>query len=160
MSVPATQRVAEFVVGLRLAQVPTAAVAAAKGGILDSVGVALAGSREEPGRIAAELARDESAREESALFGHRSRSSAALAAFANGTASHAMDYDASFVMRGQPMAGLAATIFALGEPLGASGRQLLEAYIAGYEVTAKIAWSMPAGAGEAGFHATGTIGSL
>jgi 2-methylcitrate dehydratase PrpD len=160
MSAPATQRVAEFVVGLRLTQVPAAAVAAEKGGILDSVGVALAGSREEPGRIAAELARDEGAREESGLFGHHVRSSAAVAAFANGTASHAMDYDASFVMMGQPMAGLAATIFALGEPLGASGRQLLEAYLAGYEVTAKIAWSMPPGAGEAGFHATATIGSL
>jgi len=160
MAEAVTQRVAEFVAGLSFDQIPQAAVEAAKGGILDSVGVALAGSREDPGRIAADFALDEAAKPEATLFGHGARSSAALAAFANGTASHAMVYDASFVMMGQPMAGLAATVFALGEPLQATGRQLLEAYVAGYEVTAKIAWSMPAGEGQSGFHATSTLGSL
>ena len=61
-----------------------------------------------------------------------------------------MDFDASFVMMGQPMAGLAATVFALAEPFHASGKQLLEAYVAGFEVTAKLAWSMPKSWSEGG----------
>src|SRR5206468_8619185 len=99
-----TQKVAEFVAGLDHGRIPASAIDWAKSGILDSVGVALAGSHETPGRIAAELARDESEKNEAALFGHGVRSSSTLAAFANGTASHAMDFDASFVMMGQPMA--------------------------------------------------------
>src|SRR5687767_3857197 len=107
-----TQRVAEFVVGTRFEDVPASAVAAAKGAILDAVGVALAGSQEEAGEVAAGLARDEGAREEAAVFGHRFRTGAASAAFANGVATHAMDFDASFTMMGQPMAGLAAASYA------------------------------------------------
>jgi 2-methylcitrate dehydratase PrpD len=157
-----TKKVAEFVARLEYTRIPPSAIDWAKSGLLDSVGVALAGSHEAPGRIAAEHARDESEKNEAALFGHGVRSSSTLAAFANGTASHAMDFDASFVMMGQPMAGLAATVFALAELLHASGKQLLEAYVAGFEVTAKLAWSMPVSWSEGGafWHATATIGSL
>jgi len=155
-----TRRVAEFVAGTWYEDLPAGAVSAAKEAILDSVGVALAGSREAVGRIGAELAREERAAEEAALFGHGFRSTATTAALVNGTAAHALDFDASFMIMGQPMAGLMPTVFALAEPLGASGRQLLEAHIAGFEVTAKLAWSMPAHWSEGGWHATATVGSL
>jgi 2-methylcitrate dehydratase PrpD len=155
-----THKVAEFVTELDYSQIPSAAVAAAKGAILDSLGVALAGSHESPGRIAAELAHDEGAKDEAALFGQGFRSSSAAAAFANGVATHAMDFDASFAAMGQPMAGLVAAVFAFGEPLHASGKQLLEAYVVGYEVTAKLVWSMPEGWGEGGWHAVSTMGTL
>ena len=62
-----TERVAEFVRGDHLERIPAEAIQSAKGGILDSVGVALAGSHEEPGRITGQLAREESANAEAAL---------------------------------------------------------------------------------------------
>ena len=69
------------------------------------------------------------------------RSSALQAAFANGTAAHAMDFDHSFTLMGQPTAPIIPAVFALGESLGASGRQILEAYTTGFEVTGKLAYS-------------------
>jgi 2-methylcitrate dehydratase PrpD len=155
-----TRQVAEFVVGAAYDRIPPLAIEKAKDAILDAVGVALAGSQDPAGRIAAEFAREEHPGDDAALFGHGQRASATGAAFANGVATHAMDFDASFTMMGQPTAGLMATVFAAAEPLGASGRQLLEAYVAGFEVIAKLAWSMPKGWGEGGWHATATLGSL
>ena len=160
MSADHTRHAAEFITGLEYRKIPERAVDAARGAILDSLGVALAGSQDSPGMICAELAREEGAREEAVLFGQGFRSSSTMAAFANGTATHAMDFDASFAIMGQPMAGLTPTVFALAEPLRANGRQLIEAYVAGFEVTAKLAWSMPDTWSATGWHATASIGSL
>ena len=103
----------------------------------DCLGVALAGSKEEDAKICAEIARQEGAKEEATVIGQGFRSSALQAAFANGTAAHAMDFDHSFTLMGQPTAPIIPAIFALGESLGASGRQILEAYTTGFEVTGK-----------------------
>lgn len=155
-----TRRVAEFITGLPYDTIPPSAIAAAKGAILDSVGVALAGSRDHAARICAALVRAEDARQEAAVFGQGFRSSAMQAAFVNGTATHALDYDASFTTAGQPMAGLTPAVLALAEALGASGRELLAAYVAGYEVTAKLVWCTAGGLGAGGWHSTATVGSL
>jgi 2-methylcitrate dehydratase PrpD len=155
-----TRAVAEFVGAIAYESIPKAALEAAKDVVLDSIGVALAGSHEPPGRIAADVAREDGGLEEAVVLGQGFRTSATSAAFANGVATHALDYDASFAIMGQPMAGLVPTVLALGEPAHASGRQALEAYVAGYEVTAKVARSMPPRAGEGAWHATATIGSL
>ena len=60
---------------------------------------------------------------------------------------------------GQPTAPIIPATFALGEALGASGRQLIEAYVAGYEVTAKLVHSLRDSAHE-GWHAPSTLGSF
>lgn len=155
-----TRKIAEFVAELGYEKIPSRALAAAKEAILDSVGVALAGSQEPVARICAELAREERAKEEAAVFGHGFRSSSAMAAFVNGASGHALDYDASFAIMGQPTAGLVPAVFALSESVRASGRQLLEAYVVGFEVAAKLAWAMPSHSSEGGWHSTGTVGSL
>lgn len=155
-----TARVAEFVARTGFDQIPSGAIEAAKDAILDGVGVALAGSHEPPGRICAELTRDERAVEEAAIFGHGFRSSATMAAFANGASAHALDFDASFFIGGQPMSGLVPAVFALSEAVGATGQQILEAYVVGFEVTAKLAWATNTPSNDGGWHSTATAGSL
>jgi 2-methylcitrate dehydratase PrpD len=81
------------------------------------------------------------------------------AAFANGTAAHALDFDHSFTLMGQPTAPIIPAIFALGESLAAGGRQLIEAYVSGYEVTAKLAHSLRDSPHD-GWHAPSTLGSF
>jgi 2-methylcitrate dehydratase PrpD len=154
-----TRNVAEFVVGTRFAALSPSVVTAAKDAVRDTLGVALAGSGEEAGAIAAEMAREEGSRAEAAVLGHGFRAAASTAAFANGVATHAMDYDASFTTMGQPMASITAAVLALAEARQASGGRLLEAYVVGYEVAAKIAWALPAGSNR-GWHATGTLGTM
>jgi 2-methylcitrate dehydratase PrpD len=103
--------------------------------------------------------RAERAVEESAVFGQGFRSSASAAAFANGVSGHALDFDFSFAIGGQPMAGIAAAVFALAEQSHASGARLLESYVVGFEVAGKLMRSMPSHT-DVGWHSTGTVGTL
>ncbi|MEE9550659.1 MAG: MmgE/PrpD family protein [Candidatus Binatia bacterium] len=155
-----TEKIAKFVVGASLEDIPAKALEVAKKDIFDCVGVTLAGSKETSGRICARLAREEGANNEATVLGQGFKTSALMAAFANGTAAHALDYDHSFSLIGQPTAGLVPAIFPLAEALGANGRNLLEAYVVGFEVTAKLCRTIPAHSGKGGWHPTGTVGSL
>jgi 2-methylcitrate dehydratase PrpD len=153
-----TQRVARFVAQTAIDTIPNEVIAAAKTAVLDCLGVALAGSQEECARICAEQTRMEQARGEASVWGQGFKSSASLAALANGTATHALDFDHG-VYLGQPTSAVIPSVLSLAETLHANGRDLLEAYVAGFEATAKIAKSIPE-EGRGGWHSAGTLGTL
>src|SRR5918992_4582085 len=154
-----TAKIADFVVSTKYENIPPKALGTVKTAARDCLGVALAGSKEEDARICAEIARQEHAREETAVIGQRFKTSALNAALANGTAAHPMDFDHSFTLMGQPTAPIIPAIFALGESLGASGRQIIEAYVVGFEVTAKLVFALRDSTQD-GWHAPGTLGSF
>ena len=134
-----TPAIARFAASVRFDALPRKAVDWAKTAILDCLGVALAGSREKSSQVAAKLAREEGVKQEAIVYGHGFKSSAAQAAFVNGISAHATDFDHSFVVGGQPSAPIIPAIFSLGEALASSGKQVLEAYAAGFEVAANLA---------------------
>ena len=113
-----TASLAKFIADLKYESIPPKAVETAKVAVRDCLGVALAGSREEDAKICAEIARQERAKEESGVIGQGFKTSALQAAFANGTAAHALDFDHSFTLMGQPTAPIIPAVFALGEALG------------------------------------------
>ena len=152
-----TTKIAEFVTATNYEKIPAKAIETAKTAILDCLGVALAGSKEEDAKICAQIARQENAQQETTVLGQGLKTSALQAAFANGTAAHAMDFDHSFTLMGQPTAPIIPAVFSLGEALGASGRQILEAYTTGFEVTAKMAYSLRDSKHD-GWHAPSTLG--
>ena len=154
-----TAAIAQFVTALRYDKLPGEAITTAKIAILDCLGVMLAGTNERSAKICADLARAEQAREESTVFGQGFRSSALNAAFANGTAAHALDFDHSFTLMGQPTAAIIPAIFSLAEAVGASGRQVIEAYVAGFETTAKLVLTLRTRA-EDGWHPPSTLGAF
>jgi 2-methylcitrate dehydratase PrpD len=55
---------------------------------------------------------------------------------------------------------VAASVLALGEMMGKSGRDVLTAFIAGYEVECRLGEMCGDGHYEQGFHATGTMGTF
>lgn len=152
-------KIAQFVVRTQYDNIPPKALATAKTAVLDCLGVALAGSREECAKICAQIARQEDTKEETTVFGQGFKSSALQAAFANGTAAHALDFDHSFTSMGQPTAPIIPAIVSLGQSLGASGRQILEAYVAGFETTTKLVFALRDSMQD-GWHAPGTLGSF
>jgi 2-methylcitrate dehydratase PrpD len=154
-----TAKIARFVADANYEKIPPKAIETAKIAVRDCLGVALAGSKEEDAKICAEIARQENAKEEATVIGQGFRSSALQAAFANGTAAHAMDFDHSFTLMGQPTAPIIPAVFALGESLSTSGRQILEAYTTGFEVTGKLAYSLRDSKHDA-WHAPSTLGSF
>ena len=154
-----TAKIAQFATELKYAAIPPAAVQTAKTAMRDCLGVALAGSKEEDAKICAEIARQENAKKDTTVIGQGFKTSALNGALANGTAAHALDFDHSFTLMGQPTAPIIPAIFAVGESLGASGRQLIEAYVVGYEITGKLAHSLRDSAHD-GWHAPSTLGSF
>ena len=153
-----TEKIARYAVELEYEQLPAKALDMAKTAFIDCIGVSLAGSKEKSATICGQLARQEGAAGESSVFGQGFKSSAIQAALVNGTAAHALDFDHSLYM-GQPTSGVVPAIMAMGESLGARGRDLLAAYVAGFEVTAKIARSIPE-KGRGKWHSAGTLGTL
>jgi 2-methylcitrate dehydratase PrpD len=155
----ATAKIARFVAETEFEKIPSEAVKMAKTAVLDCLGVTLAGSKESSARICAEIARQEHAKEESSVIGQGFKSSAMHAAFANGTAAHALDFDHSFTLMGQPTAPIIPAIISLGESLGASGRRCLEAYVAGFETITKLVMSLRQRS-EDGWHPPSSFGSF
>jgi 2-methylcitrate dehydratase PrpD len=83
------------------------------------------------------------------------------AALVNGAVSHALDYDdVNRLMHGHPTVPVAGSVIALGEMMGKSGREVMTAFIAGYEVECRLGDMCGDGHYEHGFHATGTVGTF
>ena len=110
---PATQRIARFVAETTFDSLPAAAVDTTRIAFLDLLGVALAGSSDSAASLVARLVREEAAAERATVIGHDFRSSAQQAAFANGVAGHALDYDHSFNSGGQPTSPLIPAVLAV-----------------------------------------------
>ena len=115
------------------------AFAIARMGIMDAMACALGGAHEDVSRIALAFA-GRRAREGEALvqlpWADRPLP-ASQAAFALGVATHALDYD-DVALAGHPSTALAPAVLAQGHAQGASGRDCLDAYVAGYEVWAEL----------------------
>ncbi|MDO8613485.1 MAG: MmgE/PrpD family protein, partial [Dehalococcoidia bacterium] len=153
------ERLARFVAETQ--RVPEDAILQARRAVLDTLGVALAGSREESARAVVDWLRDQGGRPEAAVLGRALRLPAADAALANGIAAHALDFDdVSLSMRGHPSAPLLPAVLALGEAAGSSGRDLLTAFVLGFEVEAKLGRAIGAPHYALGWHATSTLGTL
>jgi 2-methylcitrate dehydratase PrpD len=81
------------------------------------------------------------------------------AAWINGTAGRALDYD-DVALRGHPSTMLVPAILAEGEALRASRRDMLAAYVAGYETCAELVWCEPGHHHRKGWHPTGIFGPI
>ena len=83
----------------------------------------------------------------------------AQAACVNGTAAHALDYD-DVALSGHPSTVITPAILAAGHVLGASGADVLRAYVVGYEVWAEL-FSRESGQYHLkGWHPTGVFGTI
>jgi 2-methylcitrate dehydratase PrpD len=152
-----TEDVAGFAAAFSLRTAPAELLPRVREAFLDSFGVMLAGSREESARIAASWIRIERAEGSCAVIAQLDfRTSPANAALANGVAAHTLDYDHF----GHQSAVMVPCVLAAGEAKGCSGRELIEAYIVGVEVSALLAKGMGKEAQGIGLHPAGVCGSL
>ena len=152
-------KIADFLARFRLADAPPVVVDLARIAFIDTIGVMLAGSREPPGVIAAEMVRLEGGAPAVSVVGQSFRSSVPLAAFANGVAGHAMDYDFSYAI-GQSASPVIPSLLAVAESIGASSQEMIEAFVAGCEIASRLARVVPRLSNGYGWHAAGTIGAV
>jgi 2-methylcitrate dehydratase PrpD len=147
---------ARRITALHYDDLPPAAVHWARIGVLDTVGVTLAGSSDPSATIVAGILSGTGA---SLLLGTARRVSALDAALVNGTASHALDFDdVNNTLGGHPSAPILPALFALADETGASGRDFITAYVAGFETECKISMGVNFYQYTRGWHPTTTIG--
>ncbi len=149
-----------FIAQLKYKALPPAVVEVAKQGFIDCIGVMLAGSRE-PVTQAVErvLLADQPDGPANIYFSSKS-TSAPAAAWINGTAAHALDYDDVALKGSHPSAVLVPAILAEAQALKSSGRDMLVAYVAGYEVWADLISRERGNYQRKGWHPTGVFGAL
>jgi 2-methylcitrate dehydratase PrpD len=125
----------------------------------------MAGSQDPSGRMIGELVREDRSAPEATVIGHRFKASRSLAALANGTAGHALDYDDCLdfpdVGLAHPTTGILPALLAVAEELHLSGRDLMLAYCLGIEAYAKIGrLTRECWVGNRGWEWTGVLGVM
>lgn len=153
------ERIAKFVTETSADAIPGEAYRAALEGSFDCVGVALAGAAQPHGNMIVDFVDAQGGRGDCTIIGNKRRTSAYLAALANGTLGHALDYD-DMGGFGHPSVVLLPAALAIGEQLGKSGRDVLAAYVIGFEVAAHLNKGSHNVQGITGFHSTATFGVM
>ena len=137
-----TADLSKFLEQIRFEHIPQDAVALATDAFTDTIGVIMAGV----GEPIVNIVRNEIAAKANGLGPESDGVRACLsplaivasdAALLGGTAAHALDYDDQ-ALTGHPSAILIPTILSEAEILGSSGKDMVTAYVAGYEVWAEL----------------------
>lgn len=154
-------RLSAYIAQTRQRAFPPEIIEEARKCLMDWVGVCLA-ARELPEAKAVSATAQAWQTSGKALMFTGGSAAAPLAALVNGTLSHCLDYDDTHIPTAIHVSGpVWATVLALGAEHGASETLLLNAYITGYEVAARLGED---GVGvrlnNSGWHATSTLGML
>ncbi|THE66098.1 MmgE/PrpD family protein [Salinadaptatus halalkaliphilus] len=146
-----------FVAELGIDDVPEDATRLAERAILDTVGVTLAGADTEAAESTRAAVVDEG---KTSVLGCDDAYGLTDAVFVNATAGHALDFDdvALAAMDGHPSVPMVPALLAVGAREGASGRDILTAFAAGFESQCYLSRPISPGHYEGGWHATSTIG--
>jgi 2-methylcitrate dehydratase PrpD len=133
-----TRQLAETLAATTVADLPAAVLEDARRAILDWLGSALAGAVEQPARLTQRVVRRLGASDEATVFGG-GRAAAAVAALANGVASHILELDD--IHKGSTIHGAAPIIpaaLAVAEREHADGASFIRAVALGYEAALRI----------------------
>jgi 2-methylcitrate dehydratase PrpD len=143
---------------ISFARLSPAAAAAARLVVLDTLGAMIAGSAEpENARLARAMA-ERASRPVATLIGHEAKADALLATLVNATAGVALEVDEGNRWGGgHPAIHVVPGAFAVAEERGADGARLLEAVVAGYEVSSRIGGATVP---RANVHSHGTWGTV
>lgn len=161
LAASATETLARFAVETETSSLPADVLYAAQRAILDTIGVALAGSIEPASRIIADYVADRGGAAESLIWGTTTRVSASAATLANGTAAHVLDFDDTHgLMRGHPSVTILPAVMAMGERVDASGMDVLAAFVIGVEVECRLGQLAGPEAYDRGWHVTATHGVI
>lgn len=156
---PIALRLAELVCAFSRRDLTPRALKAARTGIIDTVGVTLAGVPEACTQTLLRTPGVATAPGLATVFGTARQCSALDAALVNGTASHALDYDDfSSDLGGHQSVPLVAPLIALAEERGRSGMQVMLAYVVGMEAMIRLARAVNFTHYDKGWHPTATLG--
>ena len=156
------QQVAAFLVGTSFEDIPETVLYVMRNDVIDIAGCVLWGLETPWGRAIVEHVGDSSEPQQVAVWGTDLRVSPGSAALAMGLLGHAFDFDDYHPeAKLHPATVVLPAVFAMGEHLGSSGREVLRAAALGFEVMIRLSIaSGPVQTMLNGFHLTGICGSV
>jgi 2-methylcitrate dehydratase PrpD len=155
----ATEKLVSAILPRQYEDIPPELTHEAKRLLLDFLGVGLAGSRSDSGRIAAAFAVDQTGPPQATILGRNEQADAINTAFANAIASHSVELDdideEALFHHGPP---IVSTALATAELTGASGKALLTAIVGGCETITRISKATNPELRNRGYHTTPACG--
>jgi 2-methylcitrate dehydratase PrpD len=152
---------AQWASGLSPDDIPATVRTRAKTCLVDTIGVAIAGSQSDAAVFARALCAEGGTRGSSTAFGASRLFSAQAAAFSNGTAAHAFDFDdncyAGFV---HGSAVIAPATLAIGQKINASSADVITAFVVGSECEYALGAASKNALYERGWWTTGVLGPI
>ncbi len=149
-----------FASQLACADLPPEAVRCARRHLLDVFGVAIRGrGHENAANALRAMDALDGSRGDISVWGAERRLSAPCAALVNGVAAHVLDYDDTHtdaIVHGSAV--VAPVVMALAQQRDASGEELLAAFVAGWEVAARVGLAAKGSFHRRGFHTTSIAG--
>ena len=157
-----TLRFAELVHALKYEAIPEEVTKKAKFIIRDGLGNQIAASAiSEPARKVIEMVKEWGGKPESTVVGYGFKVPAPMAAMCNAMMGHGVELDdahgSGLIKAGSVMV---PSLMALAEANNKSGKEVVTALIAGYEVAIRIAKAINPGHRQRGFHTTGTVSAI
>jgi len=158
-----TNRLAEYAVTLRFADVPKATVEKTKQAVLDLLGIAIRASIERESSAVVRTVVDQlGAAGKATGIGIGPRYQPHYAALLNATFAHTLDFDDTHEGGSlHPGATTIPAVLAIAEDIRAGGERVIAAIVAGYDATVRISEAGgPAAQYDRGFHMTATCGTF
>jgi 2-methylcitrate dehydratase PrpD len=156
-----SEQIARLSTGLRYEDLPQPAQQKAANLILDLLGSIIGSKQIESSRIAAEVALELGGPEESTVIGYGRQVSAPNAAFANAIQGYAFDFaDDHNQSNSHSSVATVPVSLALGEKLGAAGKEVVTAVALGNEIVCRFGSAFLGKTYYQGFHPTSTCGTF
>lgn len=157
-----TLKFAEVVYALNFENIPDEVIKKAKFIIRDGLGNQIAASAiSEPARKVIEMVKEWGGKPESTVMGYGFKVPVPMAAMCNAMLGHGVELDdahgSGLIKAGSVMV---PSLIALAEAYNKSGKEVITALVAGYEVAIRIAKAINPGHRQRGFHTTGTVSAI
>ena len=161
MNTAITDMLAAYTINTTAEDIPDSARRIAQLSLLDWLAVSVAGREEPVGQIVRTLIEDEGGAEQASVFGSKRKFPVRAAALANGTISHALDYDDThFIHIGHPSVGIIPAALAIAQQTHSNRNEWLDAALIGMEVSCRVGDWLGRSHYKHGFHQTATAGSI
>lgn len=157
-----SKALAAYITNLSYEKLGDEVVGRAKMHFLDTLGNIL-GARDMPwSGMVSGLVEANGGATQSIIMGHAGRYPAIMAALANGTMAHGIDADDSGARPSwaHPGSCIVPATYAVAETERSTGKEIITALVAGYEINCRIDSALYPGLRNRGFHATGVVGTF
>ena len=157
-----TEQFIDHVLAVRYDALPDAAIEMAREVTLDGIAVILAGATEPlgVGRISTAYVREMGGNPQASVITGGFKTSMINAAYANGTMAHALDFDNTWYPLNHPTSPTLPVVLAIAEHYKLSGKQIIEAIVAAFEVQGRVRLAATGLKTGTGFHKPGTTGTF